>query len=90
LNTESRAEQRKEFDQKLSEKHKMLEEEKRKQEEERLRQLEIEIAALRKKQEVKANPMPIFEVPVRVEKSDKPVTQIKPPTFLVDQRKRIF
>eukprot|EP01080_Neovahlkampfia_damariscottae_P010632 gene10632-3255_t len=90
LNSEKRAEQRKEFDFKLNEKHKMMEEERRKQEEERQRLEEIEIQKLRKSQEVKANPMPIFEEPTRIEKSDKPLTEPKAPLLLTDFRKRIF
>ncbi|KZC09175.1 PREDICTED: targeting protein for Xklp2-A [Dufourea novaeangliae] len=80
LNTDKRAKERCEFDEKLKKREQELEAKRREEEKKRLLKEKFERAELRKLTEVKATPMPVYK-PVVVLKSTKPPTSPKDPKW---------
>jgi hypothetical protein len=86
LNTELRAEERKQFDQLLEEKRRIEEEEMEILEAERQRTLEYQLKKLRKQLVHKAKPA-IFHKPEPVKRSDRPLTVPASPLIGVKRRR---
>lgn len=80
LNTDKRAKQRKDFDDKIKQKELEEEEYRKKEEEFKLLKEKNEILQIRKMTEVKANPMPIYK-PMQILKSKKPLTEAQSPAW---------
>ncbi|XP_033219708.1 targeting protein for Xklp2-A-like isoform X2 [Belonocnema kinseyi] len=80
LNTDKRARERKDFQDKLRRKEMAEEELRRREEEERLTREKAETAELRRMAEVKARPMPQYK-PVSIIKSSKPLTDPHSPDW---------
>ncbi|XP_046736428.1 targeting protein for Xklp2 homolog [Diprion similis] len=78
LNTDKRAKERKEFDERIKQKEQEVEKLKKEAEAEKLKRTESEIAELRKMAEIQARPMPIYKPPVVI-RSEKPLTEPQSP-----------
>ncbi|XP_015525122.1 targeting protein for Xklp2 homolog [Neodiprion lecontei] len=78
LNTDKRAKERKEFDERIKQKEQEIEKLKKEAEAEKLKRTESEIAELRKMAEIQARPMPIYKPPVVI-RSEKPLTEPQSP-----------
>lgn len=80
LNTDKRARERREFDEKLRRKEREGEQKRQQEERDRLEKEKIETMKLRKLAEVKATPLPVYK-PLVIAKSTKPLTAPQSPAW---------